>query len=132
MSVSEHYDRRAAEFTAQRDQAMKTFVDRVDSARESLRKRLERLESQASELATRSEDLVVLVRKTPGPTVKTYHSAARPCGRVTGQARSRASFEERLEGEAVKRGLRRCSACAWPRVEPAPIDDEEFARLFKS
>lgn len=132
MSGSDYYNRRTAELREQRERAMKTFVERVDSAREVLQKRLERLDLQAAELATRSEDLVVLVRKTPGPAVTTYHFADGPCGRVTGQARSRASFEQQLEGEAVKRGLQRCSACSWPRARAAAWSDQELESIFET
>jgi hypothetical protein len=51
----------------------------------------------------------VLVRRTAGPRVEIYHSAQHPCGR----AANRASFQQILLGEAVDRGLRSCSACAW-------------------
>ena len=108
--------RRVAEVQADRLKAHEEYVRRVASAQAWLDHRLGVLASRAEELMGREEDLAVLVRKTPGPTVTTYHSAAKPCGRVTGVSRSRSSYRELLESEAVARRLKRCSACLWTRA----------------
>ena len=62
-------------------------------------------------------ELEVLKRHTPGPRVTIYHSALRPCGRVTGPGHSRSSFTTVLEAEVKRQGLKRCSACGWREHE---------------
>lgn len=72
-------------------------------------KRLQVLDTKLKRHKGTKGQPTVLVRVSPGPTVEIFHSAERPCGRVG----VRANFDEVMLGEAVRRGLRGCSACAW-------------------
>lgn len=51
---------------------------------------------------------VVLVRTSIGAPIAVYHSASRPC-----KAARRSGFQRKLEGEARRLRLKRCSHCYW-------------------
>jgi hypothetical protein len=104
---------RMASLAEQREQAYQGYLRDVEKARRSLDWYLKALDRQHESLVGLKDDPLVLVRKTAGPEVTVYHSVDHPCGRVTGSARSLASFERRLEGEAKKDRLKRCTACRW-------------------
>lgn len=109
----DHFEQRMSALRDRREQSYSTYLRSIDWAREALKKALDGIESDETELGARRNDLVVLLRNTPGPRARVYHSTNRPCGRVTGQARSRESFDQMFETEATARGAHRCSACAW-------------------
>lgn len=111
--------RRMEELQRDRLKAFEQYAKRVDNAQHVLEHLLGVLDARAEALLGRQDDLTVLVRKTPGPKVTVYHSSDRACGRVNGPSRSRTSYREILESEAAERGLKRCSACGWPRQIPA-------------
>lgn len=104
---------RMHEIARRREEAYRRYLASVDAARRMLDQTTDRLDVELERVTGMREDRAVLVRKTPGPVVTTYHSADHPCGRVTGQARSRSSFKQMLEGEARFKSLHRCSACRW-------------------
>lgn len=106
--------RRLSEVAHEQENAYSQFFFWVDDARSTLDKDLAKISEKHGLVMAMREDLSVLVRNTQGAPVTTYHSVDHPCGRVTGQARSLASFDELLEGEALSRKLRKCSACHWP------------------
>jgi hypothetical protein len=110
---------RLAALVRRREEAYVQYFRVLDRARLRLDGELDRLGSWYDEVLTMRDDAVVLVRNTPGPAVRIYHFADHPCGRVTSQASSRASFDECLEGEAKARGLGRCTGCHWYMLKTA-------------
>ncbi|MGV1010052.1 MAG: hypothetical protein ACOYBY_15820 [Dermatophilaceae bacterium] len=107
-------EERLMELKQRRLAAFADFQEWTRMGLDGLELTLSTIEEKEAELRTREPELVVLVRKTAGPDVTVYHSSEAPCGRVTGAARSRSSFDQRFEGEARARRLHRCSACRWP------------------
>jgi hypothetical protein len=107
------------ELERRRRAAHDEFLAKVDNARAELRDIESAINTELRSLAQEAGSLQVLVRRTPGPNVTLYHSAVYPCGRVTGQGRSRTGFEPTSERVARLRGLSRCTACGWWRHEQA-------------
>lgn len=103
----------------ERARAHELFAENVSQAHAALRQDVSRIDEQLAEVRRRAHELQVLVRRTPGPIVVSYHSATFPCGRVTGRGRGLKSFAKLLEGEATGRTLRRCTACQWSLAEAA-------------
>lgn len=104
---------RMSELTESERRAVASYLTSTDRARAVLGFELDTLKQRRDRIGGMQNDRTVLVRNTQGPALKTYHADDRPCGRVTGQARSLASFDVVLEGEAKQRHLTRCSACRW-------------------
>lgn len=98
----------------QREKAYQDHLVREEQSRGKLQRELDQLDRMHSRLEGMKEDVLVLLRSTPGPELSVYHSAMWPCRRVTGRGHSRSNFAEMLEGEAQARAVRRCSACRWP------------------
>jgi hypothetical protein len=88
--------------------ALRKFRDSVATALESLEHDLR--SAQPARPQTRPEQ--VLVRFTPGPPVKVFHSMQGACGRV----KVRESFQAISYRQALTRGLRQCAACDWTVV----------------
>ncbi|MEU4295375.1 hypothetical protein AB0E63_44750 [Kribbella sp. NPDC026596] len=104
---------RMADLAERRERVYQRYLQQTEDARKALAWHLELLDKEHESLVGLKADRLVLVRKTAGPEVEKYHSADGPCGWVTGRGRSRSSFETRLEGEAKKMRLKRCTACRW-------------------
>lgn len=84
-------------------------LNEMAAALRSGSKAVRNLDAEIDAHKGRRGQAAVLVRRTAGPRVEIYHSAQHPCGR----AANRSSFQQILLGEAVDRGLRPCTACAW-------------------
>ena len=109
------------EFAAMRIAAYHQYVKSVEDAKWSLDWTRSFLDDEDARLASMRDDTAVLVRSTQGAVLTMYHWAGHPCGRVTGKSRSLSSFDRTLEGEARRRDLSRCPACAWP--SPASVSE---------
>jgi hypothetical protein len=109
----ELWSERMARLAERREQAYRTYLDRVEAAKKALDNTIEALDGAHESLVGLKHDQLVLARNTPGPRPTVYHSVEHPCGRVTRAASSIASFNRMLEGEARRNRLKRCTACGW-------------------
>jgi hypothetical protein len=81
---------------------------RLKSLEEEMEKMDSRFANERQQLLGMQNDPLVLVRSY-GPYVSTYHSERAPCGRV----RDRRNFEAMLLGRAKARNLYPCTACGF-------------------
>jgi hypothetical protein len=104
---------RMADLAERREREYQDYLRKVEAAKGSLDRDLKALDREHELLVGLKDDPLVLVRKTAGGPVTVYHSVDRPCGRVTGSGIRWTSFVKKLEGEAKKERLKRCTACRW-------------------
>jgi hypothetical protein len=99
---------------AQRElEALRRHHQDVTAAQRILKRKVSAIESERQRLVGHENDPEVLVRTGPGPTVEIYHDAKDYCGRVNPDAIRSGRYERLLLFEALERGLRACSACAY-------------------
>lgn len=98
--------------------ALRKFRLAIESARDRLNEELQ-LPPEAVSIAPTPPSVEVLVRNTPGPEPKIFHSADDPCGRVTGEGRSPDNFNRMPRSRAEARGLQPCTSCTWRQVRKA-------------
>lgn len=84
--------------------------------RKKLAAALAEIDQEMARVANDSNNLPCLVRTTPGPDQKVYHSEDAPCGRV----QNRDNFGRYSEEDAYEAGetyyLKRCTACDWKKA----------------
>ena len=106
-----------ATLLTERASAYERFEQEVASAGEALHDKVQRIDARLNEIRAKARELRILIRRTQGPALTTYHSASHPCQRVEGRGRARGNFREARESEGPRLALRRCSACNWRAAE---------------
>ena len=95
-----------------------SFAKSVSVAATQRDRQLRDISHRKAQVRAAAGDLPVLLRRTPGSTLSSYHSQTDPCGRVTGTGRNVDSFERSTERAVLDRQpwLTRCTACRWRRA----------------